>query len=126
MSSLKKYLIDHLNKMESILKEPSENIDISKIKKEHLIQIQFLQHERLIHFFVTFLFAILFVISIFVFLITENIFILPLIILFIGLLIPYIWYYYFLENNVQKLYFIYNDLCTKEENLISKDKVNEK
>jgi len=68
----------------------------------------------------------LLVISIFVFLITESILILPLIILFIGLLIPYIWYYYFLENNVQKLYYIYNDLCKKEANLISKDKVNEK
>ena len=54
VSKMKKYLIDHINKMESILKESSENVDLSKIKKEHLVQIQFLQHERLIHFLVTF------------------------------------------------------------------------
>lgn len=39
VSKMKKYLIDHINKMESILKESSENVDLSKIKKEHLVQI---------------------------------------------------------------------------------------
>ena len=65
-----------------------------------LIQIQFLQHERLIHLIVTVLFALLTVI-------TEPL-LLALTALFLILLIPYIRHYYILENGVQKLYEYYD------------------
>ena len=75
-----------------------------------LIQIQFFQHERLIHLIVTVTFAILTVLSIFAFLALEQIGILALCILLLVLLVPYIRHYYILENGVQKLYTYYDSL----------------
>lgn len=74
-------------------------------REQLLIQIQFFQHERLIHLIVTVLFALLAIISILasLFLETQPI-LLILDLLFIVLLIPYIGHYYRLENGVQKLY----------------------
>ena len=54
--------------------------------KEHLVQVGFFQHERLIHLIVTVTFALLEMLAILI------------------LLIPYIRHYYILENEVQKMY----------------------
>ena len=75
-----------------------------------LVQIQFFQHERLIHLIVTVTFAILTVLSIFAFLALEQIGLLALCILLLVLLVPYIRHYYILENGVQKLYTYYDEL----------------
>ena len=85
-----------------------------KIAKErldyHLIQIEQFQHERLIHLIVTVFVGTLAILFLLFGLLIENI---GLLIAFLGLLclfIPYILHYYLLENNVQKLYKIYDDL----------------
>ena len=70
----------------------------------HLKRIEFYQHERLIHFLVTLLISILAFLSFVLFVITSNVLVLILFGLFVALLIPYILYYYFLENYVQNLY----------------------
>lgn len=75
-----------------------------------LQRIEFYQHERLIHLLVTLAFAIFFLISLLMFMITEQIAVLVLAVLFLALLIPYIKHYYFLENSVQELYLIYYKL----------------
>ncbi len=76
--------------------------------KELLIQIQFFQHERLIHLIVTVLFAILTVLALIANLFLNEWILLPLELLFLVLLIPYIRHYYLLENGVQKLYDYYD------------------
>ena len=73
-----------------------------------LIQIQFLQHERLIHLIVTVLFALLTVITLLAELFITEPLLLALTALFLILLIPYIRHYYILENGVQKLYEYYD------------------
>lgn len=75
-----------------------------------LIQIQFFQHERLIHLMVTVLFALLAVLTLFATLIIENLLLLVLFLLFFVLLVPYVRHYYILENGVQKLYEYYDRL----------------
>lgn len=77
---------------------------------ELLIQIQFFQHERLVHLLVTILFAILSVFTMITNLFLNEIYLLPLELLFLVLLIPYIYHYYILENGVQKLYQYYDKL----------------
>ena len=67
--------------------------EISRIKKEHLVQISLFQHERLVHLIVTVTFALLEMLAIF-------------------LLIPYVRHYYILENEVQKMYGQYDALCS--------------
>ena len=75
-----------------------------------LQRISFYQHERLIHLLVTLAFAILFLISMSIYLIVQGIGLLILSLLFLVLLVPYIRHYYFLENSVQLLYRIYYKL----------------
>lgn len=80
---------------------------------ELLIQISFFQHERLVHLLVTILFALLTVITLLANLFLNQIFLLPLELLFLVLLVPYIHHYYVLENGVQKLYELYDNMSAK-------------
>lgn len=76
--------------------------------EEHLVQVGFFQHERLIHLIVTVTFALLEMLAIVLSVISDSLFtlLLPLVILI--LLIPYIRHYYILENEVQKMYVQYD------------------
>ena len=74
---------------------------------ELLTRIGFYQHERLIHLIVTMTFAIMTVISFFMLVQSGSITALLLSLLFLALVIPYIYHYYFLENSVQELYRLY-------------------
>ena len=80
----------------------------SKILEEHLTQIGFFQHERLIHLIVTVTFAILTLMSFVASLVVGMPALLALTLLFVVLLIPYIMHYYTLENEVQKMYVQYD------------------
>ena len=81
----------------------------AEMKRLH-VRIGFFSHERLIHLLVTLFFGIFFLISLFITMTYTNIGLFLLTVLFLGLLIPYIKHYYFLENSVQKMYLIYNKL----------------
>lgn len=104
-------------RLKNILKELS-TLDIvslsdterRKKRDELLIQIQFLQHERLIHLIVTITFALLSIGTILCSFFVQNLTLVLLMILFLLLLIPYVFHYYTLENGVQKLYEWYDKL----------------
>lgn len=100
-----KYMDDLLERIES-----GEEMDLQKILKNHMVQIGFFMHERLVHLIVTVLFAIGTFMTIFTYLIVNNIGLLLLALLLIVLLIPYIKHYYLLENGVQKMYKQYDKL----------------
>lgn len=72
--------------------------------EEHLVQVGFFQHERLIHLIVTVTFALLEMLAIVLSVISDSLFTLLLPIVILILLIPYIRHYYILENEVQKMY----------------------
>ena len=76
--------------------------------KEHLVQVGFFQHERLIHLIVTVTFALLEMLAIVLSVISDSLFTLLLPIVILILLIPYIRHYYILENEVQKMYAQYD------------------
>lgn len=86
-----------------------------------MIQIQFFQHERLIHLMVTLAFAIFTICGVVAcsFIISVPLVLLTL--LFLGLLIPYVRHYYILENGVQELYKRYDHIYEK----INKEKDGE-
>ena len=102
---MKREVKDYLSEVEIRLKD-EKSID-EKFVSELLIRIGFYQHERLIHLIVTMTFAIMTVLSFAVLVTNYSIQILLLSLLFLGLVIPYIAHYYFLENSVQKLYRLY-------------------
>ena len=86
---MRKYLTEYLSRVEGLLKQ-NVALDYDELIRNHLQTIEFMQHERLVHFLVTLL--------------------LPLLFLILVLLIPYILHYYFLENAVQRMYRIYDEL----------------
>ncbi len=89
--------------------------DWAAVSREHLIQISFFQHERLIHLIVTVTFAILeiIVIGLCVTAFTPGVGLLSIALLV--LLVPYVRHYYILENEVQKMYVQYDKLLEKRD-----------
>lgn len=104
LTAYKKYILECLQ---------DENTDFKKLLEYHSEKIKFFQHERFIHLIVTVLFAILTIMCILAVVIWENITILPLAVLLLVLLVPYIKHYYFLENSVQQLYKYYDRIHEK-------------
>lgn len=102
---MKKYLYDYIKEVDSKLKSDKIN---KSLKEEHLVKINFFQHERLVHLIVTMSFALLTLVSI---LISKYYcsFIFIAIILLICLAF-YIVHYYYLENGVQYLYKQYDKM----------------
>ena len=82
--------------------------DPEELKKEHLTQLAFFQHERLIHLIVTVAFALMEMLSLIMTIMSDELFPIILTILILVLLLPYIRHYYILENEVQKMYAQYD------------------
>ena len=109
----RKQIDEWLEKMEQGVQAQPENgssaeqINQKLIREkleEHLVQVGFFQHERLIHLIVTVTFALLEMLAIVLSVISDSLFTLLLPVVILILLIPYIRHYYILENEVQKMY----------------------
>ncbi|MGN0342287.1 MAG: hypothetical protein ACI4DO_05790 [Roseburia sp.] len=79
-------------------------------RRELLTQLQFFQHERLIHLIVTVTFALLTLTALLGCFVAETPMMFALVLALLILLVPYIRHYYILENGVQKLYTYYDAL----------------
>ncbi len=106
--SYRKYMDAVLNALE----DGTMETDLQRLREEHLTQLSFFQHERLIHLIVTVLFALIEFISLYMFLSLGTVGTLLLTGAVLILLIPYIRHYYLLENEVQKMYVQYDRLMT--------------
>lgn len=107
-------MIDYMKKHESYVREVLEkNPDEEKLKEllaYHNRQIQWMQHERLVHLIVM-LFVCFFTLLVFGFTVMRSS--LPSMMLLAILLIlsvAYLFHYYRLENNVQQWYSISNQI----------------
>ena len=115
---MEKRILNYRKRIDELLQKDDANWE--KILEEHLTQVAFFQHERLIHLIVTVLFAVLEIMSILATVILSamgngNLAVAILTILLLVLLIPYIRHYYILENEVQKMYVQYDKLLEKTE-----------
>ena len=113
---MRKYLTAYLAYAERILAEKDPE-KISALKEEHLKQIAFMQHERIVHFLVTMLFALVLTVFMAVILFKPNIPVIILVTMILVLLAFYIKHYYFLENTVQKMYKVYDGILEKQKKL---------
>jgi len=102
----RKSIDEWLEKMERSA-QVSQEILCDKME-EHLTQISFFQHERLIHLIVTVTFALLEMLAILLSVIADSLFSILLPVVILILLVPYIRHYYILENEVQKMYVQYD------------------
>jgi hypothetical protein len=107
---MKKKLQVYLKKLSLIEYSLLNEEEKRKQREALLVQIQFFQHERMIHLIVTALVAILEVLSLLACLLLPSMVTFSLVGLFLILLVPYIYHYYILENGVQKMYEYYEDL----------------
>lgn len=111
---MERRIIDYCKMIDQMLADGTE-MDWTEAKREHLVQISFFQHERLIHLIVTVTFALLEMISTVIVLLTDNLAMIILSILLLGLLLPYIRHYYRLEDEVQKMYRQYDRMTEKQK-----------
>lgn len=105
---MKKRILSYRNRIDSLLADPEQVADWEALIREHLIQVSFFQHERLVHLIVTVAVAVLTMMSAGIFILTMYLPVLALFFLFMILLVPYIMHYYLLENEVQKMYAQYD------------------
>ncbi|MBR6477587.1 MAG: hypothetical protein IKS85_03980 [Lachnospiraceae bacterium] len=111
---MKKQIQEYVKMIKGILTADKPGTDWEEVAREHLIKIQFYQHERLIHLIVTALFAVMEIICVATLLTTSNLWCLALMLMILVLLVPYIGHYYFLENSVQELYLIYDVILSRQ------------
>ncbi len=116
--NMKKILTGYINKVEFLLQSDPTDADREEIIKAHLTQIGFFQHERLVHLIVTVTFGLLLaLISVLLFLADDFRTFAGALALFAIIavtLVFYVMHYFFLENNVQKLYSLYDELLNKK------------
>ena len=114
---MEKRILDYRKRIDELLKKG--DVNLTKLLDEHLTQISFFQHERLVHLIVTITFALLEMLSILGTVImaamgNDIIALVVMTIFFLVLLIPYIKHYYILENEVQKMYWQYDEMLKKQ------------
>ncbi len=111
------YLKNYMKYVQERLDKCSDCAGLDEIMAEHKDKIAFMQHERIVHFLVTMMFALILSIFMGIVIFTENPAMLLLVTIIIVLLGFYIKHYYFLENTVQKMYRVYDDILRKRRNI---------
>ena len=115
---MKKRILTYRKYIDFLLASDKQS-DWKYIKQEHITQVAFFQHERLVHLIVTVTFAVLELLTVCAYVIvgaldsTLSFPLLILTLLILVLLIPYIKHYYLLENEVQKMYVQYDRIAQK-------------
>lgn len=107
------YINNYIASVEKALED--ENADLEALKREHSIQIGFIQHERLVHLMVTIMCCLLLFIGLGLYFFTGLTALLIVDGLMLILVFGYLTYYFFIENSTQKLYRLYNRICAKLE-----------
>lgn len=105
---MKRRILTYLEQIDTFLDNPPEDTDWEETVKTHITQIEFFQHERLIHLIVTVLFALMTTSVVIGFVSCSNVWLAALMVPLLILLFPYINHYYLLENSVQKMYIQYD------------------
>lgn len=93
---MKKRITEYRKRVDRLLADEEEKTyeEWECILEEHLVQIGFFQHERLIHLIVTVTFAVITVLSLFAPLLTGIMKLYGFTMLLLVLLVPYIFHYY--------------------------------
>ena len=112
---MKERIVGYRKRIDGLIASPAQNTDWDAVLEEHMAQVAFFQHERLIHLIVTVTFALMTILALGIFCIAGNLSILLLIFLLLILLVPYVGHYYTLENEVQKMYGQYDVILQKKK-----------
>ena len=111
------YLTNYMKYIQERLEKCQSSEELDEIMAEHKDKIAFMQHERIVHFLVTMLFAVILIVFFAVLIFKVNLAVLSLVTIVLVLLMFYIKHYYFLENTVQKMYKVYDSILEKQKKL---------
>lgn len=117
-----KRIKDYKKMIDELLKKELPAEEWERIRAEHLIQVGFFQHERLIHLLVTLAFAIISMMTFFVCIMSFQLMLGLLLVALLCLLVPYIRHYYLLENEVQAMYEQYDEMVKRMEGALVKER----
>jgi hypothetical protein len=110
---MKKRIQNYMKQVDALLKKSPVDADWSTVLSDHLIQLSFYQHERLVHLLVTMLVAILTMLSVGIGIVGEYPYMFIVSFGLMTLLVPYLFHFCFLENAVQKMYQQYDEIVVK-------------
>lgn len=110
---MKERIVGYRRRIDALLSDAPEGTDWEAVLSEHLVQVSYFQHERLIHLIVTITFALMTMMDLAAFCISRFMPLLLLLVLFLVLLVPYVGHYYTLENEVQYMYGQYDAILKK-------------
>lgn len=116
------YLTEYMETTQQKLNDCKNLAELEDILAEHMDKISFMQHERIVHFLVTMLFAVLLAIFMSAMIFSENMMLLVLVTIILVLLGFYIKHYYFLENTVQKMYKVYDEMLARKRSYTKGEK----
>ena len=112
---MKQRILSYMEYIDTLLYEDREklSLDYEQLMADHMVQLGFFMHERLVHLIVTVLFALMAIGTFFVMVIVTRPMLLLLFFLLMVLLIPYIMHYYLLENSCQYMYREYDEMLIR-------------
>ncbi len=116
-----KRLLSYRLRIDTLLADCDEHTDWEAVLHEHLAQISFFQHERLIHLLVTLAFAFMELACTIATVVFSSLQLVALMMLFLVLLVPYVVHYYHLENGTQALYEQYDEILSKTCSRVAAD-----
>ncbi len=119
-----KRLLAYRLRIDALLADSDDHTDWDAVLREHLAQISFFQHERLIHLLVTLAFAFMELACTIATVVFASLQLVALMVLFLVLLVPYVVHYYHLENGTQALYEQYDKILAKTCNQAAADRQN--
>ena len=102
--------------LKAFLADPKPE-QLAAVRRETQVQIGYMQHERFVHFLVCILVGLAFFIGLGLVLYFRTIGLFLLDLLLLGLLVPYLLHYYYLENTTQRMYVLSNALAALEDRI---------
>ncbi|MBQ8979879.1 MAG: hypothetical protein IJ080_09040 [Oscillospiraceae bacterium] len=108
---MRKYITTYMKKVDEALAD--KDTDLELLKEEHIRQIGFIQHERLVHLLVTIMCCILLFLCMGVFFICGIKAFLAVAALLLILSLSYLLYYFFIENAVQAMYGQHDEITSR-------------
>ena len=113
---MRHYMTAYEAYLREFLKSP-DPAQIPAVRRETRVQLGIMQHERLVHFLVCILVGLAFFIVMGMVLYFRTFALGLLDVILLGLLVPYLLHYYFLENTTWRIYTMYNRLSALEDGI---------
>ena len=111
------YLKKYMKSINERLANYTGSEELEEIFSEHRDKLACMPPERIVHFLVTMVFAVIRALFMAAVLFLENIMLLILVTIIIILLGFYIKHYYFLENTVQEMYRVYDRILEERRKI---------